>query len=64
MNAYKCIYNEVNRKLGTKTYGMIVERTYKFKSFNDAVNFSRLIVNTNANMIGKPIIEIVETTDA
>jgi pterin-4a-carbinolamine dehydratase len=60
MNAYKCIYSEVNRKLGTKTYGQLIERTRKFDTFVEAVAFSRMISNTNINMVGKPIIDIEE----
>lgn len=63
MNAYKCTYNEINRKLGTKSYGQLVEHTHKFATFNEAVSFSRTISNTNLNMIGKPLIEIVENVE-
>jgi len=60
MNAYKCIYSEINRKLGTKTYGQLIERTRKFETFAEAVNYSRLIATSNVNMVGKPIIEVIE----
>lgn len=63
MNAYKCTYNEVNRKLGTKAYGQLVQRTRKFDTFSEAVSFSRAISNTNVNMVGRPVIEIVETAE-
>jgi pterin-4a-carbinolamine dehydratase len=60
MNAYKCTYNEVNRKLGTKKYGQLMQRTRKFDTFSEAVTFTRTIATTNLNMVGKPVIEIME----
>lgn len=63
MNAYKCTYNEINRKMGTKAYGQLVERSRKFNTFNEAVSFSRTISNTNMNVVGVPLIVIEEPTD-
>lgn len=63
MNAYKCTYKEINRRLGTKYYGQLVERTRKFSTFNEAVFYSRAISNTNVNMVGKPVIVIEEPTE-
>lgn len=60
MSAYKCIYSEVNRKLGTKDYGLLVQRTRKFETLREAVSYSRAISNANVNMVGRPIIEIAE----
>ena len=63
MNGYKCTYSEVNRELGTKGYGQLVERTRKFETFSEAVSYSRLISNTNVNMVGKPVIVIEEPVE-
>jgi len=54
------MYTEVDRKLGTKTYGQLVERAREFPTFSEAVSYSRLIMNTNVNMIGKPVIVLGE----
>lgn len=58
MNAYKCIYTEINRKPGVIDNGVLVERAYKFNTFIEAVNFGRTLTNTN--IVGKPIIHIME----
>lgn len=63
MDGYKCTYSEVNREPGTKGYGQLVERTRKFKTFSEAVSYSRLISNTNVNMVGKPVIVIEEPAE-
>lgn len=63
MDGYKCTYSEVNRDPGTKGYGQLVERTRKFKTFSEAVSYSRLISNTNVNMVGKPVIVIEEPAE-
>ena len=60
MNAYMCTYSEVNRKLGTKDYGQLVEHNRKFETFREAVNCYRGLVMTNVNMVGKPVIIINE----
>lgn len=63
MDVYKCTYSEVNREPGAAGYGQLVERTRKFNSFIEAVSYSRLISNTNVNMVGKPVIVIGETNE-
>lgn len=60
MNAYNCIYTEINRKPGATDDGLLVERTHKFNTFIEAVNFGRVLTRTNTNMVGKPIIDIME----
>lgn len=60
MNAYKCIYNEINRKPGATDDGLLVEHARKFNTFIEAVNFGRVLTRTNTNMVGKPIIDITE----
>lgn len=60
MSAYKCIYTEINRVPGSADNGMLVERAQRFKTFNEAVNFGRNLRLTNANMVGKPVIDLVE----
>jgi hypothetical protein len=60
---YICVYDEVDRNLGTKTYGFLVNRNKKFKSFEEAVRFSRKISNTNSSIIGKPVIEEMNTKE-
>jgi hypothetical protein len=59
MFVYKCTYSEVNNKLGSKNYGFLVEHVKKFPTFTEAVNFSRMVANTNTNMVGRPVIEEV-----
>ena len=63
MNGYKCTYIEVNRQPGTKGYGQLIERSRKFKTFSEAVSYSRLISNTNVDMVGKPVIFLGEPTE-
>jgi hypothetical protein len=53
-NAYKCSYEEIVTEWG----GFLKKRSKKFSSFRDAVDFSRMIANTNINIIGKPVIII------
>lgn len=56
---YKCTYFEVNRDRAHKNYGLLVKRTKKFPLFNQAVDFARLVSNTNINTVGRPIVEEV-----
>lgn len=60
MNAYNCIYIEINRKPGSVDDGLLVEHARKFNTFIEAVNFGRALTRTNTNMVGKPIIDIME----
>lgn len=59
MFKYKCTYSEMNSKLGSDNYGLLVERVKKFNTFAEAVNFYRVVANTSTNMVGRPIIEEV-----
>lgn len=61
---YKCTYDEICQNKLAKTYGMLISRTKKFKTFMDAVQFSRQIANTNINVIGKPSIDFLEEPHA
>jgi hypothetical protein len=54
--AYKCLYEEVIKDEG----GFLKKKSKKFATFMDAVNFSRMIANTNINIIGKPVIILVK----
>lgn len=60
MFKYKCTYAEVDSNRTSKNYGMLVERVRKFPTFAEAVNFSRIIANTNNSMVGRPLIEEVK----
>jgi hypothetical protein len=62
LEKYKCTYFEVNRDRNSKDYGLLVQRTKKFPGFNDAVNFARLVSNTNINSVGRPIVEEINMT--
>lgn len=58
MIAYTCTYTEINRKDSYKyNYGVPIQRVKKFDTFADAVRFSRMVSNTNINVLGKPVIE-------
>lgn len=60
MIAYTCTYTEIDRKRSDKyNYGVPVQRVRKFDTFADAVRFSRMVSNTNINVLGKPLIEEV-----
>lgn len=59
MNAYKCIYNEITIEPGPKR-GQLIQRTRNFKSFSEAVKFTRSIMIDNIKVVGKPMIEIQE----
>jgi len=57
MAQYKLVYSEVNNDRTSKNFGYEIEQVKKFHSLNEAVEFSRMLANTNINMRGKPIIE-------
>jgi len=50
--AYKCSYQEVMKDSG----GILKNKSKHFATFMDAVKFSRMIANTNINIVGKPVI--------
>lgn len=54
---YKITYEEKNTDFDSKSYGFLVQRTKTFETFTAAVHFSRVISNTNINIIGTPMIE-------
>ena len=58
---YKITYEEKNADTTSNNYGFLVQRTQKFETFIAAVQFSRVIANTNMMIIGMPIIEKIKT---
>jgi hypothetical protein len=62
MVKYKCTYFEVNKDQKSKNFGLLVQRTKRFTFFNDAVDFARLVSNTNINAVGRPLVEEVKAT--
>lgn len=60
MAQYKVTYNIRENDRNSNNFGRIIEKIIKFNDFNEAVRESRLIANTNMNLIGKPIIDLTE----
>jgi hypothetical protein len=58
-SAYQVVYEEMERDLRSKDYGYLVRRTKRFAKFNDAVQYCRVVANTNFNVVGSPTVEEV-----
>lgn len=56
-SAYRVVYEEVEDNTRSKNYGFLVRKTKRFSTLEDAVQFYRVMANTNMNVIGSPIIE-------
>ena len=58
----QCIltYNIRDNNRNSNNFGFIIQKIVKFHDFNEAVCQSRLIANTNVNLIGKPVIDLPE----
>jgi hypothetical protein len=57
---FKVVYNVKHTDKSHDKYGVLLQRTTRFHSFTDAVNFVRLIGNKmdkDVTVVGKPILE-------
>jgi hypothetical protein len=57
---FKVVYNVKHTDKSHDKYGFILQRTNRFQSFTEAVNFARLIqtqYHNDVTLIGKPILE-------
>jgi hypothetical protein len=57
---YKLTYNVRDHDRSSNNFGLIIQKILKFNDFNEAVRQSRLIANTNVNLIGMPVIDLTE----
>jgi hypothetical protein len=57
---FNLTYAEKIKDITHKDCGMLIEKTKKFPTFKEAVLASRYIANTNINLVGKPIIDLME----
>ena len=60
MQEYKLVYSVRTNTKDSDKFGLIVQKTLNFESFSDAVAQSRIIANTNMNLVGKPTIVLTE----
>lgn len=60
MQECKLVYNIRTNDKGSDNFGLIVQKTLSFETFSDAVIHSRIIANTNMNLVGKPTIVLTE----
>ena len=60
MQECKLVYSVRTNTKDSDKFGLIVQKTLNFESFSDAVAQSRIIANTNMNLVGKPTIVLTE----
>lgn len=54
---FKITYSVVDNDRKSNDFGLLVDKVKRVASFEEAVNFSRVVANTSVNLVGKPIIE-------
>lgn len=55
---FKLTYTVRDTDVGSKNYGMLLNKSATFKNFSEAVRQGRYIANTTINIIGKPVIDL------
>ena len=58
-SVYRVVYEEMETDSKSKNYGYLVRRTKRFNEFKDAVQYCRVMANTNFNVVGSPTVEEV-----
>ena len=59
---FKVVYNVKHTDKSHDNYGVLLQRTTRFHSFTEAVNFVRLISNKidkDVTVVGKPVLESI-----
>lgn len=54
---FKITYSVVVNDRKSNDFGLLVDKVKRVASFEEAVTFTRIVANTNINLVGKPIIE-------
>ena len=54
---FKITYSVVDNDRKSNDFGLLIDKVKRVASFEEAVNFSRVVANTSVNLVGKPIIE-------
>ena len=57
---FKVVYNVKHNDKSHDKYGVLIQRTNRFDSFTDAINFVRMLgnkVDNSVTVVGKPVLE-------